>query len=87
MRSSQLYVDDVTANNSLPKWWSYRWVKTIGISFIVLTILVVTIGLILKFFIFTPDKSKTTTITTTSRTTSRTTVTNTTTQQSGKFLE
>jgi len=87
MSYRQLYVEDVAANNSPPRWWARQWLKIIGISFIVLTILVVALALILKFYIFTPDKSETTITTTTSRTTSRTTVTTTTTQQSGKFLE
>jgi uncharacterized protein YpmS len=87
MRYSQLHVEDGTAKNSPPKWWRYRWVKTIGISFIVLTILVVTLALVLKFYVFTPEKSETNTnTTTTSRTTSKTTVTTSTTQQSGNFF-
>jgi hypothetical protein len=51
--------------NTQSKWWHHRWVKIIGISFIILIILTISLSLLLEFAILTPKQSYTTTTTTT----------------------
>jgi ABC-type Fe3+ transport system permease subunit len=60
IHNNQVYSDSVTGNNGRRKWWHRRWVKIICISFIVLTILAVTLSLVLKFAILKSKKPETT---------------------------
>jgi hypothetical protein len=87
MHPNRAYTQRVTGNNRLRKWWRHRWIKIICISFIVLTVLVISLTLLLKFDILAPRKpgSITTTTTPFAVTTTTTISITTTTQQSGKF--
>ncbi|CAF4997998.1 unnamed protein product, partial [Rotaria sp. Silwood1] len=90
MHNNQAYTEFGTKNIGPHKWWHHRWAKIIFISFIVLTILAVTLSLVLKFAVFRPKKSEITTTTTTPPLTttaptslaSSSTIPTTTTQQS-----
>jgi hypothetical protein len=84
MHNNQVFSESVTENNRPRKWWYRRWVKIIGICFIVLSILAITLSLVLKLVIITPKKPQTTTVTTTPPPLTTTTTT-TTIQQSGEL--
>ena len=91
MYKNQAYSEYVAGNNGLRRYWRHRWFKIICISFIVLTLFVVTLSLILKFVILAPSKPETTTTvtspspTTTISPVTESTATTTTTQQSSKI--
>lgn len=75
MPNNKVSSESDTENNEPRKWYHRRWVKTICICFVILTIIAIIFSLLLKLNVLTPKKSKTT-ITTTSST--QTTVISTT---------
>jgi len=62
MPNNQVFSESIIKNNGPNKWWHRRWVKTICICFIILTIVAITLSFVLKRNVFAPRKPKNTTI-------------------------
>ncbi|CAF0842875.1 unnamed protein product [Adineta steineri] len=67
---AQLDIEEVRSN----KWWHHRLFKIACLSFIILSVLTITLILMLKFVILVPEKLDSTTTTTTTLSTITTTI-------------